>query len=153
MARYRSNGRGSPRPRHGAGDGYRWSTSRLSRPLERVPQYLDSSSLSGSDPASSIASHVNVNERSVPAFRRIHACPAYQPRVFALHTIDCGEDHLAVPDIELPVVVEVVHPAIAVVIDEDVGRVAVHMATQRRAPAWISARHVVLRRTKSTHDL
>ena len=79
--------------------------------------------------------------------------PADQAGCSLFDAVDRGKNDLGVLDVQLAVVVEVVHPAVAIVVDEDVGRVAVHVSAERRAAARITAADVVLRRTESAHDV
>ena len=64
----------------------------------------------------------------------------------ALHTIDALLENARVAEVHAPVAIEVVHAAVAVVVNEDVGGVAVHVPAQGRAAARITAGHVVARR-------
>src|SRR5258708_25599891 len=70
-----------------------------------------------------------------------------------LDTIDCRCDDPGVLDVDAPVMVEVVHDAIAVIVDEDVRRVAVHVSAETGSTGWIATASVVLRPAESPHHV
>src|SRR3954467_3382018 len=74
-------------------------------------------------PAGPVPARIYVNERTVPGRGSIQSSPAHELRIGSLHALLGLENHPGVVDIDLPVVVEVVHRTIPVVIDEDVARV------------------------------
>src|SRR5688500_556649 len=71
--------------------------------------------------------------------------------MFALHAFHGRLDDLAVLDVDLAVTVEVVHPTVPIIVDENVGGVTVHVATEARTPRGTAPSRVVLRRAKPTH--
>src|SRR5688500_16611032 len=73
--------------------------------------------------------------------------------MFAFDTVNGGLDDLAVSDVYLAVTVEVVHPTVPIIVDEDVGGISVHVATQTRASACVAAARVVLWCAESAHHL
>src|SRR5205085_427184 len=104
-------------------------------------------------PAGPVPARVDVNERSVPGSGAIQASTAYQLRISPLDSLLCVEDDPGVVDIDAAVMVEVVHDAVGVVVDEDVRRVAIHVAAESGASARFAAGRVVLRSPETAHDV
>src|SRR5687768_8465886 len=88
-------------------------------------------------PAGAIPAAVDVYERSVPAASDVNAYSTHKFRVVPFDPLGRGGDHPGIPDVDPAVPVEVIHRAIPVVVDEDVGGVAVHMAAQAGTPPGI----------------
>src|SRR5262249_23281105 len=107
------------------------------------------SSVAGSAPSGAKAAHVNVSERPMSATCGIDANAAYERGVLSLHAIGRLLNDFGVARIDASVMVEVIHRAVAVVVDEDVRRVAVHVAAQVRATGGVAAVHVVSRGTEA----
>src|ERR1700694_2694083 len=105
--------------------------------------------VSCSDPASGVASRVYMGERPVRGRARIYPAPSYQRRVCPLDAVDGILDHFGICNIHAPVMIQVVHLPIAVVIDEDVIGIPIHMTAQGRAPPRVAASGVVLRGSES----
>src|SRR3954471_19150632 len=76
--------------------------------------------ISCSDPASGVASRVNMGEGPVRGRAGIYAAPSYQRRVCPLDAIDRILNDFGICNIHAPVVIQVVHLAITIVVDEDV---------------------------------
>src|SRR3982751_5646325 len=91
--------------------------------------------VSCSSPASGIASRVDMGERPVRGRAGIYAAPSYQRRLCPLDPIDGVTDHFGICNIHAPVMIQVVHLAISVVVDEDVVGVPVHVTAQSGASA------------------
>src|SRR5687767_4735535 len=66
-------------------------------------------SVSGSGPACAVSARVDVNERSVPAASRIHACPPDELGVGSLDAVHSLSDDLDVTRIDASITVEIVH--------------------------------------------
>src|SRR2546423_6509691 len=62
-----------------------------------------------------------------------------------------GQYDLSICNIHAPVVIQVVHLPVSVVVDEDVVGIAIHMAAERRPSPRIPAAGVVLRSSKPAH--
>src|SRR3954470_13061413 len=107
--------------------------------------------ISCSDPASGVASRVNMGERPVRGRAGIYAAPSYQRRVCPLDAIHRILNDFGICNIHAPVMIQVVHLPVAVVVDEDVVGVAIHMAAQSSASARVPATGVVLRRSEPAH--
>ena len=69
-----------------------------------------------------------------------------------LDAVDGILNDLGICNIHAPVVIQVVHLAVAVVVDEDVVGVPVHVAAQSCASAGVSPASVVLRGPESAQD-
>src|SRR3954463_6316339 len=108
--------------------------------------------ISCSDPASGVASRVNMGERPVRGRAGIYAAPSYQRRVCPLDAIDRILDDFGICNIHAPVMIQVVHLAVAIVVDEDVVGIAVHVAAEGGAAPRIPSPGVVLRRSEAAHD-
>src|SRR3954464_2593852 len=117
--------------------GYRW----LSCPL----------AVSCSDPASGIASRIYMGERPVCRRAGIYAAPSYQRRVCPLDAIDRILNDFGICNIHAPVVIQVVHLAITIVVDEDVIGIAVHVSAERRASSRVPSAGVVLGGSETAH--
>src|SRR5690606_39085776 len=78
-------------------------------------------------PAGAIPACVDVNESAVCAGRRIHTDSAHQLGVATLHFLGGLCHHTGIVHVDTPVAVEVVHASVAVVVDEEVHRIAVHV--------------------------
>ena len=61
---------------------------------------------------------------------RVHTNPSYQRRVCRFDAIGGGKYHPGVTNVYAPVMIQVVHVAISVVIYVDVGGISIHMAAQ-----------------------
>src|SRR6476660_1987846 len=92
-----------------------------------------------------------MNERSVPGLRWIHACAPDELGMGRFHPVYGLADHPRVVDRAPTVMVEVVHHAVVIAVDEDVRGVAVHMAAEAGSPARVAPALVVLRRPESAH--
>ena len=68
-----------------------------------------------------------MGERSVRPRGSVDADAAGEIRMTTLHALCRREDYLRIAMIDPPIAIEVVHPAVTVVVDEDVGGVAVLM--------------------------
>ena len=90
-------------------------------------------------PARAISSDVDVRERPVGARCAIHANAAHQILVLPLHLLHRVQNHSRVPIIDASIVVQIIHAAVAIVVDEDIGRVPVHVATDLRASPSLAA--------------
>src|SRR4051812_14268503 len=119
-----------------------WSYRMLSCPL----------AVSCSDPASGVASRVYMGKGPVRRRARIYPAPSYQRRVCPLDAIYRVLNDFGICNIHAPVVIEVVHRAVSVVVDEYVVGIAVHMAAQGGASPWVAAPGVVLRCAEPAHD-
>src|SRR5881398_3700868 len=108
--------------------------------------------ISCSDPASGVASRVDMGERPVRGRAGIYAAPSYQRRVCPLDAIDRVKYHFGICNIHAPVVIQVVHLPISIVVDEDVVSIPIHMSAQGGAAAGIASGGVVLRRSESAQN-
>ena len=61
---------------------------------------------------------------------RVHTNPSYQRRVCRFDAIGGGKYHPGVTNVYAPVVIQVVHAAISVVVYVNVGRISVHVPAQ-----------------------
>ena len=82
----------------------------------------------------------------------IDACPTDKLGMGGLHPVNCGFDDLAVLHSDMAVMVEVVHDAVVVAVDEYVGRVAVHVTAECGTPLRIAPAGVVPRSAEAAHD-
>src|SRR6266568_5611317 len=118
----------------------------------QVPPHL-TLPVAGAAPAGPIAPHVHVRERPVAAAGRIDPHAAGQRRIPGLDPLRRPRDHLGVGGIDPAVAVQVVHHAVAVVVHEDVGGVAVHVPAEAGPPGRVAAAVVVDGGAKTAHDL
>src|SRR5690606_6021100 len=98
--------------------------------------------LARSGPAGGLAAHVDVREWTTRPHGLIHAETPDQLRVQALDALHGAFHHPHVAEIAAAIPVEVVHPAVAVGVYDDVGGVAVLVAALPRAPARIAEREI-----------
>src|SRR4051812_14401246 len=81
-------------------------------------------------PAGPVPARIDVNERSVPRGRSIQASATHEIGICPLHPLLGLQNHPRVVDVDLAVMVEVVHGPVAVIVDEDVAGVAVHVPAE-----------------------
>jgi len=105
--------------------------------------------VSAADPSRHAASHVDVSERAAGSRGVIQPSAANEVRILVLHALDGGEDDTHVGEVHLAVVVQVVHPSIVVVVDDDVGSVTELVPAVTSAPALVAKRLVVVRRAET----
>jgi hypothetical protein len=82
----------------------------------------------------------------------VHALSADELRMLFAHAIGRVGDHPRVAPVDSAVTVQIRHSAPAVVVDEDVGRVAVHVPLCSARPRRGTAICVVPRRPEAAHD-
>src|SRR5690349_9851755 len=92
-----------------------------------------------------------MNERSVPGLRWIHACAADELGMGRLHAVYSLADDPCVVDRVSTVMVEVVHHAVVIAVDEDVRGISIHMPAQSGTATRVAPALVVLRRPESAH--
>src|SRR6476661_11157712 len=100
-------------------------------------------------PASTLTANIDVGEWAGRSAGMIEANSANQVGVLALHALYCGEDYARIGKIHATVAIQVVHPAIAIVIDDHVGGVTELMPAVARAAALIAEGHVVIGSTET----
>src|SRR6185312_6312322 len=110
-------------------------------------------SVSCSSPACRVAACVDVHERAMRPVPDINSTSPYQRRVLTLNAIYRSKYHARVSKVDPAVVIQVTHTPGAIVVDVDVGGVAVHVAAQRCPPTRIAASAVVLWSAKSAHHV
>src|SRR5437868_12818765 len=108
--------------------------------------------ISCSDPASGVASRVYIGERPVRGRAGIYAAPSYQRRVCPLDAIHRILNDFGICNIHAPVMIQVVHLPISIVVDKDVVGIPIHMAAQSGAAPRIASTGVVLWRSEAAHD-
>ena len=104
-------------------------------------------------PTGAVPASIDMNERTVPRRGPVQASPANKLRMGFFNPLLGGQNDRTVVDVDSSVMVEVVHHAISVVIDENVGGVPIHVPAEAGPAGSFAARRVVLRRAKSTHDV
>src|SRR6187431_1573878 len=102
-------------------------------------------------PARAVSAGVDVGEGPVAAAGLVDPDPAHQGRILPLDLLRRVGEDLRVLGVHLPVAVEVVGLAVTVVVDVDVGRVAVHVAAQVGAAARVAAALVVAGGAEAAH--
>src|SRR5687768_17429708 len=93
-----------------------------------------------------------MSEWAVGRSARIHADSPYQRRMCRFDAVGGLLYHPGVANVHLSVAIQVIHVAVSVVVDEDVGCVTIHMAAQGGASTRVPAAHVVLWRAETAHD-
>ncbi len=88
----------------------------------------------------------------VLALIRLLVGPSAQDRVLAFDALRGAHDDPAVSGIDAAITVQVVHAPVAVVVDEEIHGVAVHVARQCAAPGRVATRPVVRRRPEAADD-
>src|SRR5687767_8311320 len=78
----------------------------------------------------------------------VQAQPTDELRIHPLDALDGAKNHFRIAEIHTTVAVEIVHPAVAVVVDDDVRRVTELMATRPRR-TFTDEAGVVVRRAES----
>ena len=68
-----------------------------------------------------------------------------------LHPLDGAQNHARIARVDSAVAIQIVHPAVAVVVDEHVGRITVHVSAQLRAAAGTPAVAIVPGRAEAAH--
>ena len=76
------------------------------------------------NPARAAAADIDVRERSVRSVGMVQANSANQIWIGRFDSLDGFKNHSRVAEINAAVVVEVVHPSVAVTVDDDIGRIA-----------------------------
>src|SRR5687768_1509193 len=103
----------------------------------------------GSSPARAIAAHVDVCERSMPATCGIDADSSDERRMTSLNGLSRLRKPLGVPDRHAAIPRDVIRIAVAVVVDINIGRVAVHVTAEVGAAGRVPSTVVVTRRAKA----
>src|SRR6478672_763367 len=103
-------------------------------------------------PPGPLSAGVDVGEGTVGPGRAVQAGTAGQLGVRALDALDGLQNDARVAGIDSPVVIEIVHATVLVVVDEHVRRVAELMAAIARPAAAADALRIVLRRSEAGHD-
>src|SRR5688500_8093204 len=78
------------------------------------------------------AADVDVRERAARAHRRIEARAAGQLGMSLFHALDGAQDRVGVTQVDAAIVVEVVHAAIVVHVDDHVGGIAILVPARAR---------------------
>src|SRR5256885_3525957 len=104
----------------------------------------------GPPPTCAPAAHVDMSEGSVVARAAVDADSARKLWMFFLDLLDGAQNDPRIARVHPAVVVEVRHPATAIV-DVDVGGVAIHVPTELGATADPPAMSVIPRRAESAH--
>ena len=103
-------------------------------------------------PPGPLSAGVDVGEGTVGPGRAIQTGTAGQLGVRALDALDGLQNDARVAGIDSPVVIEIVHATVLVVVDEHVRRVAELMAAIACPAAAADALRIVLRRSEAGHD-
>src|SRR5918999_1581248 len=130
----------------------RWPDVRVERSVGfDVRGHSDPVSASEATPPGSSPADIHVGERSVRPRGSVDADAASEIRMTTLHSLGRREDHLRIAMVDPTIAIEVVYPAVTVVVDEDVGGVAVLMPAVLRPTTAPYPTLVVLRSAEATH--
>jgi len=96
-------------------------------------------------PSGALAANIDMGERTSGSAGVIEASPANKIGVLALDALDCRENDSRIGKVHSTVAIQVVHPPVAVIVDDDVGSVTELMPTVARAATLIPESKVVVR--------
>src|SRR6266542_2868730 len=100
-------------------------------------------------PSRATSANVDVRERTAWAAGVIKADTANEVGILALHALNRGQNHTRIRKTYASVAVQVIHSAVAVVVDNDVGSIAELVPAVASPSALVAKCEVVLRRPEA----